>query len=64
LTELKKKAKPFGIDSYKMNKTQLIHSIQRAEGNTPCFGTSPGLCPYTTCCFKADCLPKKSSTAN
>jgi hypothetical protein len=60
MTELRKKAKPFNLVTNKMNKTQLIHSIQQAEGNPACFGTSTGQCPYTDCCFKNDCLSLKS----
>ena len=53
---IRQKAASLGIQPGQMNKTELIHSIQRAEGNTPCFGTSNGKCPYTDCCFMADCL--------
>jgi hypothetical protein len=53
---IRQKALSLGIQPGKMNKTELIHSIQRSEGNNPCFGTSNGQCPYTDCCFMADCL--------
>ena len=53
---IRQKAVSLGIQPGQMNKVELIHSIQRAEGNTPCFGTSNGQCPYTDCCFMADCL--------
>ena len=56
LGEVKKKAKNLGIDHKKMNKTDLIHAIQNAEGNTPCFGTSDGNCPNMDCCFMKDCM--------
>ena len=56
MTELKIKAKALGINPGKMNKTDLIHNIQTAEGNTPCYGWSNGNCPNTDCCFMADCL--------
>jgi hypothetical protein len=39
-----------------MNKTDLIHAIQTAEGCTPCFGRSNGQCSNTDCCFMPDCL--------
>ncbi|MHC4645714.1 MAG: SAP domain-containing protein [Planctomycetota bacterium] len=58
-SELGKKAKPFGIKADNMSKMDLIHAIQHAEGNTPCFGTSNGQCPYTDCCFMEDCLKIK-----
>jgi len=59
MAELRRKAKPLGIHPSKMKKAELIHSIQRAEGNTPCFGTSNGNCKNTDCCFMEDCLRTK-----
>lgn len=56
LTEIKLKAKNLGIAPGRMKKAELIHAIQVAEGNTPCFGKSSGQCPYTDCCFMGDCL--------
>ena len=53
---IRQKTVSLGIQPGKMNKVELIHSIQRAEGNTACFGTSNGQCPYTNCCFMTDCL--------
>ena len=56
MPEIKAKAKALGITPGKMKKAELIHSIQLAEGSTPCYGTSNGQCPYTDCCFMADCF--------
>jgi hypothetical protein len=56
MAEIGQKALSRGIQPGQMDKVELIHSIQRAEGNAPCFGTSNGQCPYTDCCFMADCL--------
>lgn len=56
MPEIKRKAQALGITPGKMKKVELIHSIQIAEGYTPCFGTSNGECPYTNCCFMEDCL--------
>ena len=56
LTEVKKKAKGLGIQPGKMKKIDLIHSIQTAENNAPCYGTSNGECSQTACCFMQDCL--------
>jgi hypothetical protein len=56
MPEIKMKAKELGIEPGKMKKPELIHAIQTAEGNTPCFGRSNGQCPYTDCCFMKDCL--------
>ena len=59
MTDLRKKAKPLGIDAGKMKKEELIHSIQRAEGFTACFGKSNNQCQYTECCFREDCFKIK-----
>jgi len=56
INEVKEKAKALGINRGQMKKAELIRSIQEAEGNTPCFGTSNGTCQYTDCCFIEDCL--------
>jgi len=56
MSQIKQKAVSVGVQPGKMNKTELIRSIQKAEGYTPCFGTSNGQCPYTDCCFMDDCL--------
>ena len=56
MPEIKMKAKALGITPGKMKKTELIHAIQGAEGNTQCFGWSNGHCPNIDCCFMKDCL--------
>lgn len=56
IDEIKKKAKKMGINSGKMNKTDLIRSIQRAEGNFDCFGTATDYCDQLGCAWKQDCL--------
>ena len=38
----------------KLKKDELIHSIQIAEGNSPCFLTIDN-CSVTPCLFRADC---------
>ncbi|MGA2916766.1 MAG: hypothetical protein ABSE89_12140 [Sedimentisphaerales bacterium] len=62
MAEIGQKAIFLGIQPGQMNKTELIHSIQRAEGNTSCFGTANGQCLHTDCCFMADCLAVQKST--
>ena len=59
MTEIKDKAKGLGIDPGTMKKHELIHAIQRAEGNTPCFGTTNGYCSNSNCWFIKDCLKTK-----
>jgi len=56
IAEIKDKAKGLGITPGKMKKAELIHSIQIAEGCTPCFGRSDGQCGNNECCFIQDCL--------
>ena len=57
ITEIRKKAQGMGIKPQKMKKRELIHMIQKAENNTPCFGyAKDNDCPYSDCCFRKDCL--------
>ena len=56
MPEIRAKAKDLGIQPGKMKRAELIHAIQTAERNTPCYGKSNGQCPYTNCCFVRDCL--------
>lgn len=55
MSEIGQKAISLGIQPGQMNKIELIHSIQKAEGNTSCFKTTNSRCLYTDCCFMADC---------
>lgn len=60
MAELKNKARNLGVNPGGMKKTELIHAIQRAEGYTPCYGTTDGTCSWTECCFRQDCLKIKN----
>jgi hypothetical protein len=60
VSEIKMKAKVLGIDPGKMKKVELIHAIQVAEHCTPCYGRSNGSCPWTQCCWRADCFKAKA----
>lgn len=60
LPEVRIKARALGLTPGRMKKADLIHTIQTAEGYTPCFGHSRGSCGYTDCCFMNDCLKVKS----
>lgn len=42
-------------NSAKMKKTELIHAIQLAEGNSDCFGRIPD-CAIEECMFRGDCV--------
>ena len=59
IPDIKIKAKALGVIPGKMKKTDLIRTIQTAEGNTPCYGWSNGNCSNIDCCFMADCLKIK-----
>ncbi|HOK96721.1 MAG TPA: hypothetical protein P5175_07370 [Anaerohalosphaeraceae bacterium] len=54
--EIEQKALAVGVAPDTMDTTELIRAIQRAEGYSPCFGTSDGQCPYLDCCFRGNCL--------
>ena len=54
--EIRVIAKDIGIDPKRMNKTELIRSIQINEGYLPCFKTAGTFCDQTDCCWKSDCL--------
>ena len=59
LTVVKEKAKALGIKSARKNSTDLIKSIQQAEGNFPCFKTANGSCDQQGCLWRTDCLSSK-----
>lgn len=56
MNKLRQKARGYDIEPGDMDKTQLIHAIQRAEGNDACFANCHGWCENEDCCFRADCL--------
>jgi hypothetical protein len=57
--ELKEKARKLGIKPKAGTKREdLIHSIQTAEGNFPCFGTAKDYCDQISCSWRGDCLSK------
>jgi len=56
LSEIKEKAHELGVNITARKKKDWILAIQEAEGNTPCFGSNAGDCPYTDCCFWSDCI--------
>jgi hypothetical protein len=54
--EIKNIAGKMGIKAGKMKKADLIHAIQRTEGNYSCFGTASGDCDQMDCRWRGDCL--------
>jgi hypothetical protein len=61
MPEMRERAEALGISPGGMEKTELVHAIQKAEGHTPCFGESNGQCPNAHCCFRQDCLGTESA---
>lgn len=59
ITEIKKLATKMGLKvSPRMNKTELIRQIQRAEGNFACFATAKDYCDQYRCLWRENCLKK------
>ena len=59
IKEIKEKARKLGVKpKLGIKKEVLIHSIQAAEGNFPCFATAKDYCDRLECCWRNDCLPK------
>ena len=56
LADIKQKALNLQINPLRMKKPDLIRAIQKAEGNTQCFGSSAPDCPQTNCCWRKDCM--------
>ncbi len=57
MQEVRAKAKAMGLkNTFGLTKTELIHMIQRAEGNFDCFGSATDYCDQFQCCFREDCL--------
>ncbi len=57
VTEIKKIAKEKGVSAGKMKKQELVQTIQKAEGNIPCFMTDTAKgCPEEDCLWRSDCV--------
>lgn len=54
--QLQKKARKMGINPGRLKKADLIHKIQKAEGNAACYGSGNVDCMEVDCCFRTDCL--------
>lgn len=54
--EIKAMARQRGIKPGNMNKAELIRTIQREEGNSPCYNTGKAeVCGQTACLWRDDC---------
>ncbi|MCK4728402.1 MAG: hypothetical protein KAT27_05735 [Desulfobacterales bacterium] len=47
-----------------LDMTELIRSIQRAEGNPDCFDTAQGYCDQVNCTWRRYCLEKPQQLLN
>jgi len=60
LKEIRVKAKSLGVVSRNLKKADLIHEIQKAESNVPCYGMSDNNhCDRADCLWLHDCLKVK-----
>jgi len=60
MSELRQQAKAMELKiPFKITKAELIQTIQRAEGNFPCFGTASDNCDQTACRWRVDCLKQE-----
>ncbi len=56
LQQIKEIAKERGMTVGKMNKSDSIRAIQKAEGNPSCFNTAKAThCGQTSCLWREDC---------
>jgi len=57
MQEIRAIAKKQKIDSAGMTKIDIIHTLQREEGNFDCYGTAyDGVCDQLACLWRQDCL--------
>ncbi len=56
IQDIKSIAKKKSVTAGKMNQTDLIRAIQKAEGNNACFATSSvQTCGQMNCMWRTDC---------
>ncbi len=61
VTDIRTKAKDLGVKNCaRMNKTDLIKSIQTAEGNSPCYQEIVD-CRIEDCLWREECQPMQKS---
>lgn len=66
MDDIRTLARTAGVRPGKLNKTDLVRSIQRHEGNFDCFATAfEGHCDQHHCRWREDCfhLAKQKSAA-
>ncbi|MEN8141141.1 MAG: hypothetical protein ABFR97_07970 [Thermodesulfobacteriota bacterium] len=58
MTAIREKAKILGVKAGRCKKADLIRTIQKVEGNFPCFATARDYCDQKLCSWRTACLPK------
>ena len=56
MVQLRKMGRSMGIKAYGRKKADIIHDIQKKEGNFPCYGTAGNYCDQLSCLWRSDCL--------
>lgn len=57
MQEIRAIAKSHKIPSVGLSKIDIIHSLQREEGNFDCYATDyDGVCDQEKCLWRKDCL--------
>lgn len=57
IQQLKTIAQQHQIDATGMSKTEIIHQLQRQEGNFDCFASATdGECDQLDCLWREDCF--------
>ncbi len=57
MQEVRTIAKSCNIDTAGLSKLDIIHRLQREEGNFDCYGTAyAGLCDQENCMWREDCF--------
>jgi len=65
LTRIRTIAIQKGIKPGKLNKTDLIHTIQRAEGLFDCYATAcQGICDQLACVWREDCFEEAKKVSS
>lgn len=62
MQEIRTIAKSHKIDATGLAKIDIIHTIQRKEGNFDCYATTyDGVCDQMDCLWREDCFEASSS---
>ncbi|PKM43785.1 MAG: SAP domain-containing protein [Gammaproteobacteria bacterium HGW-Gammaproteobacteria-1] len=65
MNQIKTIAKKLHVDTTAADKVELVHRIQRAEGNFDCFASpSYGVCDQAGCLWRDDCFEVARSDAH